>query len=40
MNDANEALERLKQMDPDSLKMLMNKGLEALDSLSKKKKEN
>lgn len=29
-----QGLERLKGMDPDSLKMLINKGLQAFDSLS------
>ena len=28
-------IDRLKQMDPDSLKMLIRKGVEALDSLKK-----
>ena len=34
--DMEEGLEKLKQMNPDSLKMLMKKGLQALDSLSDK----
>ena len=37
--DMEKGLEKLKQMNPDSLKMLMNKGLQALDSLSKKMEE-
>jgi hypothetical protein len=32
-----DGIEKLKQMDPDSLKMLINKGLQALDSLDRKK---
>ena len=32
-----DGIEKLKQMDPDSLKMLINKGLQALDSLNRKK---
>jgi len=34
--DIEEGLEKLKQMNPDSLKMLMQKGLKALDSMSEK----
>jgi hypothetical protein len=34
--DMEEGLEKLKNMDPDSLKMLMQKGLQALDSMSEK----
>ena len=34
--DMEEGLERLKNMNPDSLKMMMKKGLQALDSLSDK----
>ncbi len=37
--DMEEGLEKLKQMNPDSLKMLMNKGMQALDSMSKKMEE-
>ncbi len=37
--DMEEGLEKLKNMNPDSLKMLMNKGMQALDSLSKKMEE-
>jgi len=37
--DMEEGLEKLKQMNPDSLKLLMQKGLEAMDSLSKKMEE-
>lgn len=36
--DLKGGIEKLKQMDPDSLKMLINKGLQALDSLDRKKK--
>lgn len=32
-----DGVEKMKQMDPDSLKMLIQKGLQALDSLDKKK---
>ncbi len=35
--DLKGGIEKLKQMDPDSLKMLINKGLQALDSLDRKK---
>jgi hypothetical protein len=35
----NEGLEKLQKMDPDSLKMLINKGLQAMDSMDKKKKD-
>lgn len=38
-NDMQKGLEKLQKMDPDSLKMLMNKGMQALDSLSKKMEE-
>ena len=34
--DMEEGLEKLKQMNPDSLKMLMKKGVQALDSMSDK----
>ncbi len=34
--DLEEGLEKLKNMNPDSLKMLMQKGLQALDSMSDK----
>jgi len=37
--DMEKGLEKLKQMNPDSLKMLMQKGMQALDSLSKKMEE-
>lgn len=37
--DMEEGLERLQKMNPDSLKMLMKKGLQALDSLDEKMKE-
>lgn len=36
--DLKDGLEKLKKMNPDSLKMLISKGLQALDSLDKKKK--
>ncbi len=35
-----DGLERLKNMDRDSLKMLINKGLQALDSLDGRKNKN
>lgn len=35
--DLKDGIEKLKQMDPDSLKMLIGKGLQALDSLDRKK---
>ena len=38
-NDMQKGLEKLQKMDPGSLKMLMNKGMQALDSLSKKMEE-
>jgi hypothetical protein len=31
--DLEKGLEKLKNMDPDSLKMLMNKGLQMMDSM-------
>lgn len=34
--DIEQGLEKLKNMDPDSLKMFMQKGLQALDSMSEK----
>ena len=34
--DIEQGLEKLKNMDPDSLKMLMQKGLQALDSMNDK----
>lgn len=37
--DMEEGLERLQKMNPDSLKMLMKKGLQALDSLGEKMNE-
>ncbi len=37
--DLKSGLEKLKQMDPDSLKMLINKGLQALDSLDSRKQQ-
>lgn len=37
--DVQKGLEKLQQMDPDSLKMLMKKGLEVLDSMGNKMKE-
>lgn len=37
--DMEKGIERLKNMDPDSLKMLMKKGMQALDSLSDKMEE-
>ena len=37
--DMEKGLEKLKQMNPDSLKMLMQKGMQALDSMSKKMEE-
>jgi len=36
--DLKTGVQKLQQMNPDSLKMLINKGLKALDSLDKKKK--
>ena len=33
--DIEAGLEKLKQMDPDSLKALMKKGMEAMDSMKK-----
>jgi Domain of unknown function (DUF4878) len=36
--DLKDGIEKLQQMDPDSLKMLISKGLQALDSLDRKKK--
>lgn len=33
--DIEAGLEKLKQMNPDSLKMLMKKGMEAMDSMNK-----
>ncbi len=35
--DLKDGLERLQKMDPDTLKMFIKKGLEALDSMKKKK---
>lgn len=35
--DMRDGIERLKKMDPDSLKMLINKGLQAMDSMDRKK---
>lgn len=35
-DELKDGIEKLKQMDPDSLKMLINKGLQALDSLDRK----
>jgi hypothetical protein len=35
--DLKDGLEKLKKMDPDTLKMLINKGLQALDSIKKQK---
>ncbi|MFM6926791.1 MAG: DUF4878 domain-containing protein [Ferruginibacter sp.] len=37
--DMQEGLEKLQKMNPDSLKMLMKKGLQALDSISAKMEE-
>ncbi len=37
--DLEEGLERLQKMNPDSLKMRLKKGLQALDSLGEKMKE-
>lgn len=37
--DIEEGLEKLKQMNPDSLKMLMHKGMQAFDSMSRKMEE-
>ena len=37
--DLKDGLEKLQKMNPDSLKMLINKGLQAMDSLNRKKKE-
>ncbi|MGB4846155.1 MAG: hypothetical protein WBP16_16930 [Ferruginibacter sp.] len=33
--DLEKGLEKLKSMDPDSVKALMQKGIEAMDSLKK-----
>jgi hypothetical protein len=38
--DLQEGLERLKNMPPDSLKMLLNKGMQAWDSLDKADKKD
>ena len=35
--DLKDGVEKLQKMDPDSLKMLIRKGLQALDSMDKKK---
>ena len=35
--DLKDGLERLQKMDPDTLKMMIKKGLQALDSMQKKK---
>lgn len=35
--DLKDGLERLQKMDPDTLKMFIKKGLEAMDSMKKKK---
>ena len=35
--DLKDGLEKLQKMDPDSLKMMIQKGLQALDSMQKKK---
>ena len=35
--DLKDGLEKLQKMDPDSLKMMIKKGLQALDSMQKKK---
>ncbi len=35
MDKMNEQMEKFKNMSPDSLKMMMDKGMEALDSLKK-----
>ncbi len=40
MQDAQDGLEKLRNMPPDSLKKLMDKGLEMMDSANKKMKEN
>lgn len=37
--DLRTGVEKLKKMDPDSLKMLINKGLQALDSLDSRKQQ-
>ena len=37
--DLSDGLEKLQQMDRDSLKMLINKGLQSIDSMDKKKKD-
>ncbi|MEO6539681.1 MAG: hypothetical protein ABIN74_01775 [Ferruginibacter sp.] len=37
--DLSDGLEKLQKMDKDSLKMLISKGLQAMDSMDKKKKE-
>ncbi len=36
--DIKDGLERLQKMDPDSIKMLISKGLQAMDSMQKKRK--
>jgi hypothetical protein len=35
--DLKDGLEKLQKMDPDTLKMFIKKGLQALDSMKKKK---
>ena len=35
--DLKDGLEKLQKMNPDSLKMMIKKGLQALDSMQKKK---
>ena len=35
--DLKKGIEKLQQMDPDSLKMLIRKGLQSLDSMKKQK---
>jgi len=37
--DLKDGIEKLQKMDPDSLKMLIRKGLQALDSMDRKKNE-
>ena len=37
--DLKEGVEKLQKMDPDSLKMMIRKGLEAMDSMDRKKNE-
>lgn len=40
MKDMNAEMEKIKNMNPDSLKEIMNKGMQALDSIKKNVKPN